>query len=151
VASLFKSILHNLGVVVVGLAWAYIGTRIDRLLGVASFSAIGTIVAGWALLAAGFLLRVWATTHFYMHRMRVISLEPQAALITTGPYRYTRNPLYLGGNVFIFFGASLLLGSPAALIATGIHLPLVDAFIRREEKQLEREFGDGWRSYERRV
>jgi protein-S-isoprenylcysteine O-methyltransferase Ste14 len=56
------------------------------------------------LLALGFLLRVWATVYFYRHSMRVISLEPQTALITSGPYRFSRNPLYLGGNVFIFFG-----------------------------------------------
>src|SRR5262249_59036748 len=63
-------------------------------------------------LVSGFLTRLWATAHFYTHHMRVISLEPQSALITSGPFRWSRNPLYLGGNVFTFFGASLLLGSP---------------------------------------
>jgi protein-S-isoprenylcysteine O-methyltransferase Ste14 len=71
-------------------------------------------------------LRLWATSHFYAHRMRVISLEPRATLVTSGPYRFSRNPLYLGGNVFIFSGSALLLGSPTALIATLLHLPLVD-------------------------
>ena len=89
-------------------------------------------------MAVGFLLRVWATFHFYEHQMKVISLEPQKTLITSGPYRFSRNPLYLGGNVFIFFGAALLLGSPSALLITAIHLPFVDLFIRREEKQLEK-------------
>jgi protein-S-isoprenylcysteine O-methyltransferase Ste14 len=83
--------------------------------------------------------------------MRVISLEPQSTLITSGPYRFSRSPLYLGGNVFIFFGAALLLGSPTALVVTALHLPLMDRFIRREEEQLERTFGDKWRSYQRRV
>jgi protein-S-isoprenylcysteine O-methyltransferase Ste14 len=83
--------------------------------------------------------------------MRVISLEPQATLITSGPYRFSRNPLYLGGNVFIFFGAAPLLGSPTALVVTALHIPLMDRFIRREEEQLERNFGDEWRSYKRRV
>ena len=103
------------------------------------------------LLALGFLMRAWATVYFYAHRMRVISLKPQRALITSGPYRFSRNPLYLGGNVFVFFGAALLLGSPTALFVTAIHLPLMDRFIRREEEQLEREFGDEWRSYKKRV
>ena len=96
-------------------------------------------------------MRLWATFHFYVHNMRVISLEPQATLITSGPYRFSRNPLYLGGNVFIFFGAALLLGSPTALVVTALHIPLMDRFIRREEQQLERHFGDEWRSYKRRV
>ena len=90
------------------------------------------------LLVTGFLVRVWATYHFYEHRMKVISLAPQQTLITSGPYRFSRNPLYLGGNVLIFFGAALLFGSPTALVFTAVHLPLVDIFIRREERQLER-------------
>jgi protein-S-isoprenylcysteine O-methyltransferase Ste14 len=98
-----------------------------------------------------FLVRLWATFHFYVHKMRVISLEAQTTLITSGPFRFSRNPLYLGGNVFIFFGAALLLGSPTALVVTALHIPLMDRFIRREEEQLERRFGDEWRSYKRRV
>jgi protein-S-isoprenylcysteine O-methyltransferase Ste14 len=62
-----------------------------------------------------------------------------------------RNPLYLGGNVFIFFGAALLFGSLTALVATALHVPLMDVFIRREEKQLERDFGEAWRSYKTQV
>ena len=103
------------------------------------------------LLALGFLVRVWATAYFYAHRMRVISLEPQGTLITSGPYRVSRNPLYLGGNVFVFLGAALLIGSPTALVATVLHLPLVDLLIRREEGQLEREFGERWQAYAKRV
>ena len=50
---------------------------------------------------------VWATVHFYAHKMRVISLEPQEMLITSwAEHRFSRNPLYLGGNVLIFFGAA---------------------------------------------
>jgi protein-S-isoprenylcysteine O-methyltransferase Ste14 len=83
--------------------------------------------------------------------MKVISLVPQQALVTSGPFRFSRNPLYLGGNVFIFFGAALLLGSPTALVFTAIHLPLVDLFIRREEKQLEQTFGEAWVRYKHQV
>ena len=107
--SLLKSILHNIGVLIVGLGFAYLGTRVDLLLGIRRFHSFLTTTAGWLLLIIGFLLRVWATFHFYQQRMKVISLVPQRALITSGPYRFSRNPLYLGGNVFVFFGAALLL------------------------------------------
>ena len=148
---LLKSILHNIGVVLVGLAVAYLGTMVDSVLGVSTFAFPLAKVVAWLLLALGFLVRVWATIYFYAHRMRVTSLKPQRALIKSGPYRFSRNPLYLGGNVFVFFGAALLLGSPTALFVTAIHLPLIDRFIRREEEQLERGFGDEWRSYKKRV
>jgi protein-S-isoprenylcysteine O-methyltransferase Ste14 len=149
--NLLKSILHNIGVVIVGLGIAYLGTRVDALLGVSAFASPLVQAAALLLLALGFLVRVWATVYFYAHKMRVISLEPQKTLITSGPYRFSRNPLYLGGNVFIFFGAALLFGSPTALFATAIHIPLMDLFIRREEEQLERDFGEEWQSYKKRV
>jgi protein-S-isoprenylcysteine O-methyltransferase Ste14 len=148
---LFKSVLHNIGVVIVGLAVAFIGTRLDLLLEIRDFKSELTLVAGSLLLIAGFLLRVWATFYFYRERMKVISLSSQRALITAGPYRFSRNPLYLGGNVFIFLGAALLLGSPAAVLIAIIHLPFMDLFIRREERQLERDFGEQWRQYRKRV
>jgi protein-S-isoprenylcysteine O-methyltransferase Ste14 len=149
--NLLKSILHNIGVVTVGLALAYLGSLVDSFLGAPTLASRPAIIIGLLLLALGFLLRVWATVYFYDHSMRVISLEPQGSLITSGPYRFSRNPLYLGGNVFIFFGAALVLGSPTALVATALHLPLMDRFIRREERQLERQFGEQWQNYKQRV
>jgi protein-S-isoprenylcysteine O-methyltransferase Ste14 len=150
-SSLFKSILHNIGVVAVGLALAYLGTKIDSLFGIANFRSAILAAAGSLLIVIGFFIRVWATFYFYVNQMKVISLVPQRTLVTSGPFRFSRNPLYLGGNVFIFFGAALLLGSPIALLFTTIHLPLIDLFIRREEKQLEQTFGEEWVSYKNQV
>jgi len=148
---LLKSALHNVGVVMVGVGLAFLGRMVDSLFGLSAIAFTFASGVALLLLGLGFLLRVWATCHFHAHGMRVISLQPQTALITSGPYRYSRNPLYLGGNVFVFFGAALLLGSPTALVVTALHLPLMDRFIRREEEQLERKFGDEWQSYKQRV
>ena len=71
------------------------------------------------LLALGFALRGWATFHFYDQRMRVISLQPQRMLLTSGPYAWSRNPLYLG---------SLLIACGFALMATPWLLLAVAAF-----------------------
>lgn len=147
----FKSILHNIAVVLVGFGVAFIGTTLDRLLGIPGFHSFFATLAGWLFLSAGFLLRVWAAFYFYAHHLKVISLQPQKMLFTSGPYRFSRNPLYLGGNVFVFFGAALWMGSPMGLLITVLHLPLVDLFIRREEKQLERDFGENWIQYKNRV
>lgn len=83
--------------------------------------------------------------------MRVIDLKPQKKLITSGPYRFSRNPLYLGGNIFIFLGASLVMGTPSGVILTFLHLPLVDLMVRREERQLEKSFGKEWLEYKEKV
>ena len=149
--NLLKSILHNIGVVIVGFIFAFLSTKLDLLLGINDFKSLLTITLGLLLLTIGFLFRVWATFYFYEHQMKVISLAPQKTLITSGPYRFSRNPLYLGGNVFIFFGATLLFGSPAGILLTVINILLVEFMIRREEKQLEQNFGEEWLIYKKRV
>lgn len=149
--NLLKSVLHNVVVVLLSIGLAYLGTIIDRLLGFPSISSPAARAFGVLFISLGFLVRVWAAADFYQHRMRVISLEPQSSLVITGPYRYSRNPLYLGGNVFCFFGASLLLGSPTALILTAVHIPFVNLMISREERQLEQKFGEQFRAYKKEV
>jgi protein-S-isoprenylcysteine O-methyltransferase Ste14 len=149
--NLLKSVLHNVGVVIASFAFAYLGAILDSLLRIPRFSSPVVTVFGVLLIAAGFFLRVWAAAHYYAHKMRVISLVPQGTLVTTGPFRFSRNPLFLGGNVFCFFGTALVLGSPMALLMTALQIPLVDLLIRREEKQLEQTFGDEYRLYKKQV
>jgi protein-S-isoprenylcysteine O-methyltransferase Ste14 len=151
IATLAKSLLHNCGVVFVGYGVASLGAGLDSLLGLPRFRFLPVTLAGWLFLALGFLLRVWATFLFYERKMKVISLVPQGRLITTGPYRFSRNPLYLGGNGFIFLGAALFLGSPGGLFLTLIAVVSADLMIRREEKQLEHDFGEEWLRYRSQV
>lgn len=149
--NVIKSVLHNLGVVAVGFGFAFLGRGIDFLLGISDFHSISMIIIGSLLMTIGFLIRVWATYYFYQRRMKVISLVPQRQLITGGPYRFSRNPLYVGGNLFIFLGGVLVLGSPSGIVLTAINLVAVDFMIRREERQIKREFGDEWIRYSRGV
>ena len=58
IVNFLKSILHNIGVVAVGLGLAYAGTRVDLLLGISPFTSHFLTPAGWVLLALGFLIRV---------------------------------------------------------------------------------------------
>jgi protein-S-isoprenylcysteine O-methyltransferase Ste14 len=149
--NLLKSLLHNLGVVLVGFGFAFLGRKIDSFLRITDFHSVFTTATAWVSLVIGFLIRAWAAFHFYEQRMKVISLVPQRKLITTGPFRFSRNPLYLGGNLFIFLGAVLFLGSPTGIVLTAINLLLVELMIRREEKQLAHDFGEEWVSYRNRV
>lgn len=148
---LAKSILHNIGVIFVGFVFSLIGVGLDMLFHIDHFSSPFTTSIGLLFLIIGFLLRVWATFYFYRHHIRVIDLHPQKDLIISGPYRFSRNPLYVGGNVFIFLGASFVVGTPMGVILTFLHLPLVDRMIRHEEKELEKRFGKEWIAYKKRV
>jgi len=74
-AILLKSIFHNVGVVLVGFALAYLGTMVDSILGFPAIASALMPVAGWSLLALGFLLRRWATVYFYRHGLRQAKLK----------------------------------------------------------------------------
>lgn len=148
---IFKSVFHNIGVVFVGLCFGYIGKILDLFLNINSFKYSFLIILGIIFIFIGFIIRVWATFYFYKKNMKVISLIPQTKLITTGPYYYSRNPLYIGGNIFIFLGSVLFFESPSGIFMTIINIFLVDLMIRREEKQLEQEFGDEWIHYKNKV
>jgi protein-S-isoprenylcysteine O-methyltransferase Ste14 len=71
-------------------------------------------------------------------------------LITTGPYRWVRNPLYVGGAV-IFAGLGLLAASWFLVGAAVLSLVLVRVRLPEEEAQLEARFGDAYRDYVRRT
>jgi protein-S-isoprenylcysteine O-methyltransferase Ste14 len=71
---------------------------------------------GGALALAGFALAAWA----YRALGAAFSPfpEPRGERVTTGPYRYLRHPMYVGG-ILVFAGVSLIL-SVAGLVLTGV-------------------------------
>ena len=75
---------------------------------------------------------------------------PPAALVTVGPYRWTRNPIALS-HAAALFGLSLVLGSVSAaavvvILAIPVHIAMV-----HEERTLESRFGDAYRAYKSSV
>src|SRR5262245_65542340 len=64
-AILFKRILHNIAVVLVGIALAYLGRVVDPILGFRPFAPPFVTAAGWLFVPAGFLWGVWAPSGFY--------------------------------------------------------------------------------------
>lgn len=102
---------------------------------------------GAALLAAGAVLPASGATLFRRRHTSVLPVRPTTALVTSGPYRLTRNPMYVGfalGHA----GLALLRRSTWALVMLGPVLAAVDRIvIEREERYLERAFGDEYRRY----
>jgi protein-S-isoprenylcysteine O-methyltransferase Ste14 len=71
--------------------------------------------------------------------------------VAVGPYRYVRNPMYLGA-IFTLLGVSLALRSPSTLgVAVGFWLLAHSFVVLYEEPDLERRFGESYRRYLRRV
>src|SRR5262249_36820411 len=94
--SILKSVLHNVFAVAVGFAFALLGTGVDKVFGFLRFHSAATLVVGVMLLAAGFLLRVWAAYHFYKYRMNVIvQPSPKHALSSPKASRLHRHGLLM--------------------------------------------------------
>lgn len=73
------------------------------------------------------------------------------ALVTTGIYRYTRNPGYLGLAV-IQFGLAVMIDSIWILLTTIIAIAVVNQFvIKLEEEKLGRSFGQEYQNYIKQV
>jgi protein-S-isoprenylcysteine O-methyltransferase Ste14 len=90
---------------------------------------------------AGALLRLWAAGH----------IEKRRVLTQSGPYAYTRNPLYLGSFIMafgvIFAGQGYWLLLPFAVFFIGFYLPVM----RAEEQDLFQSFGEEFLQYSKRV
>ncbi len=72
------------------------------------------------------------------------------ALVTSGVYAYTRNPMYLGHQVALA-GLALATRSPLAMALFAGHLPWFDARARDDEAALQARFGTAYQRYQRQV
>jgi protein-S-isoprenylcysteine O-methyltransferase Ste14 len=101
--------------------------------------------AGASVVAAGELIRLWAVRHIgVISRTRSERLGP---LITTGPFAFVRNPLYLG-NIALWAGFGIAAHLPWAAAAIGLSLAVeYHAIVRWEERLLEARRGTEYREY----
>jgi len=118
------------------------------------FAFLPDDVARWIGLAFVALFFVLAFPAVLLMRGAGTSLrpdEPTKVLITAGPFRYTRNPIYLS-FASLYIGTSLVLNALWPLVLLPIVLVVMDrAVIAREEAYLERKFGETYRQYKARV
>lgn len=108
-------------------------------------------IVGGLMTIAGFLLAGSAISQM---RKAHTSPDPHhavAALVTGGPYRFTRNPIYLG-FFLIYLGLTLLAGTLWGVIAAPFLLwTVTTSVIRAEEAYLDGKFGEQYKEYRSRV
>jgi len=109
------------------------------------------VIAGACLIAAGVLLNVWADRVFSAHGVGVCPFSPAPVLLRGGPYRYTRNPMYLG-LVAITAGLPLLTGVLAnGWVAVAFFFWLHWGYVIPEEQWLSARFGREFEDYASRI
>ena len=106
---------------------------------------------GGPSLALGFGMMIWARSLFHKAGTAVHPFEESKLLVQVGPYRRTRNPMYLGMTL-ILLGISFFAGSPPVFLTPlAFFLTLGRIFVPYEEKKMEAAFGETYRGYKRRV
>jgi len=107
--------------------------------------------AGLLAFVACILFLFGAMATFRRERTTVLPNRPASTLATGGPYRFTRNPMYVG-MALLYIGLALVLNTVWPLVFLPLVLFIIDAaVIRREERYLISAFGEEYRSYCSRV
>jgi len=100
---------------------------------------------------AGVGLAIAARMLFARQGTTIRPFEESSALVVTGPYRLTRNPMYLGMTL-VLIGEAVWLGTATPWLVLPMFLWLITTrFIRHEEAMLEQRFGAQYREYKSRV
>jgi protein-S-isoprenylcysteine O-methyltransferase Ste14 len=108
-------------------------------------------LTGAALAACGVIMIGMGTRRFMAAGTNIPPTLPTTALVVDGIYRRTRNPLYLG-TTLVYLALAVAAGSLWAMLLMVPLLWMINVgVIAREERYLERKFGDAYRSYKGRV
>jgi len=108
-------------------------------------------IAGLGLGAAGILLLAWAVVTMRRHGTTVRPDEPASALVTDGPFRFRRNPIYVADVMILFGVAELTQNIWFVVLAVPLVLLLTWLAVIPEERHLEERFGESYRDYKART
>jgi protein-S-isoprenylcysteine O-methyltransferase Ste14 len=109
--------------------------------------SLGVRVVGGLILASGLLLDLSAMVVMRRAHTNILPHRGADALVVSGPFRFTRNPIYLG-NTVVMIGVAFMLANAWFLLSALVAAVLVDRLaIRREERHLAQRFGESWRDY----
>lgn len=106
---------------------------------------------GWPLLGGGVALNGWFLRTIRQADVPLRTDKPVPRLTIEGPFRYTRNPSYLA-LAMIYAGIAVLRNSLWAIVLLPLAVSVIQReVIEREERYLERAFGEEYLAYKRRV
>ncbi len=102
---------------------------------------------GWGLIGLGVVLGAYAVFAFWRFKTSVIPRQTPSALISDGPYRLSRNPIYLA-DLIVLAGCVVLFGAVSGLVTLVVFWAAIQyCFILPEEKVLHETFGAEFAAY----
>jgi protein-S-isoprenylcysteine O-methyltransferase Ste14 len=105
------------------------------------------VVLGAVILGAGLALMLWGLATFWRARTAVVPIQQARQLVTWGPYRFTRNPMYVG-LTFAYFGLAIVVNWAWAIVFLPVVLVVMNtAVIEREERYLHAAFPEAYGEY----
>ncbi len=106
---------------------------------------------GFLIIGFGFVMALWSRSLFLKNSTTLQLSEEPTSLVTSGPFRLSRNPIYLG-MASILLGVAVLMGTLVALAFPVLFVMLIEFFIiPGEERLLEKIFGEPYREYKKNV
>jgi len=130
-----------------------VSPSLDAMLGLDRLDpSSATLIIGGILLAVGLVFALWSIyTQFTLGRGTPLPVIPTRRLLTTGPFRYCRNPMTLG-TILAYLGLSIAAATIVGiLIVASLGSLLLVYLMRMEEKELAERFGEEYLAYRRDV
>jgi len=131
-----------------------VGWMLDRYwypLPLTGFGGSAIAILGWILLALGVILAASGVVTFRRAKTAINPHGSASQLVTHGPYRFTRNPMYTGLTLQYLGGAALLDSWWPIIVLPIVLFVLVRTVISREETYLNDAFGADYGAYTTRV
>jgi len=120
------------------LSWGFFGSTASNIVGV-------------PVMVVGVLFLLPALYRFAQTKNTLITIRPANALQTTGVYAITRNPMYVS-LLLLYLGLSFIIGNWWNILLAPLLILAVQGYIiKREERYLERRFGQAFLDYRSRV
>jgi protein-S-isoprenylcysteine O-methyltransferase Ste14 len=110
-------------------------------------SSLTPRMVGIVIFFVGLMLGIWGRKMMTRAGTNVNPREPTTALVVTGPFRYSRNPLYVA-LFLMYIGLALALNTLWPIVLIAVLFPLMHwGVVLREERYLEQKFGEVYSRY----
>ena len=106
---------------------------------------------GIVSIAIGFFIIIWSVVEFSHHKTTILPHKASSAIIRSGPFKYSRNPIYVSFSIIQLGVAITLANIWITLLLVPVILIMKTFVIKREENFLAQEFGQAYTDYQKQV